>query len=151
MLKHNNQAGLFISLTPEQFAEKYRNNLGRVRGGTLCFWGHWFGRPYDNFHQIIAVDFDASKNILTLHFSGREILIVNNPSDIQEYDNKLQIAQADKVYWQWYYYGKVQEEENMFYYELIKNDDTITGVTNANWYKPDWNGLTSNKPAILLA
>src|SRR5687767_8787149 len=81
-IKNEKQADS-IQLTPKQFAEKYKTNQGQVKGGTLCFWGHWFGRPYDNFHQITSVDYDTDTNILTIHFSEQETLTVTNPSDIE--------------------------------------------------------------------
>ncbi len=137
-------------LTPKQFSEKYRNGQGQVKGGTLCFWGHWFGRPYDNFHQITNSDFDIEHNILTIQFSEQETLRINNPTDIEEYRNRFQINKADKVYWQWYYYGKTQESENLLYYNIIKSGDNINGETNTNWNKVDWSDLTLNKPAVLF-
>jgi len=137
-------------LTPTEFAEKYKNRQGQVQGGTLCFWGHWFGRPYDNFHRIVSVDFDTSTHILTIRFSEQETLVVTNPSDVQEYKDKLQINKADKVHWQWYYYGKTQEPENLFHYDIIRNENTITGSTNTKRFKENWNELTIAKPAVLL-
>lgn len=149
-IRNDKQMDTAIQLTPKQFVEKYKNAQGLVKGGTLCFWGHWFGKPYDNFHQITALDYDTDANILTIHFSEQETLTITNPSDIEEYSNRLQINHADKVYWQWYYYGKAQEEENLFYYNITKKDGVITGLTNANWYKANWSDLISTKPAVLL-
>ena len=149
-IENKNQIDTAIQLTPQQFAEKYKIKQGRVKGGTLCFWGHWFGRPYDNFHQITVLEYDTDTNILTIHFSEHETLTITNPSDIEEYSNRFQIKQADKVYWQWYSYGKAQEEENLFHYNITRIDGVITGFTNANWYKADWSDLTSTKPAVLL-
>jgi len=149
-IKNDIQMDTAIQLTPKQFAEKYKNKQGQVKGGTLCFWGHWFGKPYDNIHEITAVDFDTDTNTLRIRFSEQETLTITNPLGIEEYNNRLQINQADKVYWQWYYYGKKQEEENLLYYDITKNSGVITGVTNANWYKADWSDLTSTKPAVLL-
>jgi hypothetical protein len=134
-IKSDNVTDTFIELTPTEFAKKYKSQQGQVKGGTLCFWGHWFGKPYDNFHQITSVDFDTTTNVLTIRFSEQETLTVTFPSGITEYKDRLVIANADKVYWQWYYYGKVQEPENLFHYNITKNGDTITGSTNANWYK----------------
>ena len=149
-IKNDTQMDAAIQLTPIQFAEKYLSKQGQVKGGTLCFWGHWFGKPYDNIHEITAVEYDTGTNILTLRFSEQETLTITNPLGIVEYNNRLQINQADKVYWQWYYYGKKQETENLLYYDITKNSGGITGLTNANWYKVDWSDLTSTKPAVLL-
>jgi len=148
--KSDNVADTFKSLTPIEFAEKYKSQQGQVKGGTLCFWGHWFGRPYDNFHQITSVDFDTITNILTIRFSEQETLTVTTPADIKEYKNRLEIIKADKVHWQWFYYGKTHEPENLFYYKIERSDNAIKGSTNADWYKADWSDLMVTKPAVLL-
>jgi hypothetical protein len=143
-------ADAFIRLTPTELAERYKREQGLVKGGTLCFWGHWFGRPYDNFHQISSVDFDTTTNVLTICFSEHETLIVTNPADIREYKERLVIDKADKVYWQWYKYGKAQEPENLFYYDINTNDGSLNPRTNAHWHKGEWKDLTILNPAVLL-
>jgi hypothetical protein len=137
-------------LTPKEFALKYASSGGRVKGGALCFWGHWFGKPHDNFHQITSVNFDSFNNILTISFSEQEILTVFNPTEIAEYNSSIQIDTADKIHWQWYYYGRSQEAENLFYYDIKRIGNSISGATNANRYKPNWNELTISKPAVWL-
>jgi hypothetical protein len=137
-------------LTPKEFAEKYASQRGRVNGGALCFWGHWFGRPHDNFHQITSINFDSFTNTLTITFSEQEILTVFNPTEIAEYKGSIQIDMADKIHWQWYYYGRTHEPENLFYYDIKRIDNSIYGTTNVNWYKPDWNLLSISKPAVWL-
>lgn len=139
-----------IPLTPKQFAEKYMNQQCQLIGGTLCFWGHWFGRPYDNFHEITRVEFDALGNILTIYFSSQETLTVVNPAGVEEYKTKLQISTADKVNWQWYYNGGAQAPENLYFYQFIRVDNLVIGSTNVNWHKPDWSDLSIRLPAVLL-
>lgn len=39
-----------------------------IRGGALCFYGDWFGRPYDNFHKVIHACYDARMEILEILF-----------------------------------------------------------------------------------
>lgn len=89
-------------------------------------------------------------NVLTIHFSENEILTVTNPADITENKQRLVIATADKVYWQWYYYGKPQEPNNLFYYDISRKDGLLNATTNVNWYKADWKDLTITKAAVLL-
>lgn len=43
------------NLTPTEFAEKYKSPKGQVKGGALCFWGHWFGKPYDIFTKLLLL------------------------------------------------------------------------------------------------
>ncbi len=139
-----------LKLTPKQFSEKYKSGQGQVKGGTLCFWGHWFGRPYDNIHRITDSNFDLEHNILTIQFSEKETLTVTNPKDIEEYKNRFQITKADKVYWQWHYYGETPGIENLLYYNIINKGYKVIGETNVNSYKTNWSDLTLNKPAVLF-
>ena len=148
--KNNKITDVFTKLTPAEFVEKYNSQQLQVKGGALCFWGHWFGRPYDNFHRITSVGFDITTSILTIRFSEQEILTVSNPVDIKEYKHSLEIRMADKVHWQWFYYGKAHESQNLFYYNIERSDNAIKGFTNADWYKADWSDLAVTKPAVLL-
>ncbi len=52
-----------------------------VSGGCICFFGDWFGRPYDNFHEIKSAEY--KDNTLTIEFSGGEKLIVSSPENIK--------------------------------------------------------------------
>jgi len=96
------------------------------------------------------MDYNIVTNILEIRFSEQETLTVINPSDIEEYGNRFEIVQADRVYWQWYYYGKIQEEENLCYYDIARNNGIISGLTNAKWNNVNWSELTSTRPAVLL-
>lgn len=148
--KSDDETSIPVKLTPTEFAEKYKSQQGQVKGGSLCFWGHWFGKPYDNYHQITSVDFDPTTNKLTIRFSEQETLTVTNPADITEYKEKLVIADADNVYWQWHYYGNTQEPGNLFYYDISRKGNSVTATTNVKRHKPDWKDLTITKPAVML-
>ena len=139
------------SLAPGAFAERYNGQQGQVKGGSICFWGHWFGKPYDNFHEITSVDFDTATQVLTIHFAGQEILTVTNPADIKEYTDRLIITKADHIYWQWYAYGKAQAPEHLLYYDIGIKDGSLIARTNADRFTPGWKDLAITKPAVLLA
>ena len=121
-----------------------------VKGGTLCFWGHWFGKPYDNLHRIVSVDMNVPSSVLTLRFDQNETLIITNPVEIEEFPNRILINKADKVYWQWYYYGKAQEIENIFHHEYVREGNILSGKTNINWRNEDFSDLSISKPAVVL-
>lgn len=59
---------LVAKLSAEEFVEKYNKKQGQVKGGSLCFYGHRFGRPYDNYHQLELATFDSSTNTLSMTF-----------------------------------------------------------------------------------
>ena len=145
-----------INMSIEEFVEKYQTKKGQVKGGTLCFWGHWFGRPYDNFHTIVSVDFDNQNENLKLRFSEGETLIITKAEEIKELignepsTNRLQILKAEKVYWEWNSYGELATTENLLYYEFKRVGQQILVETNSKRYPKDFADLDILKPAVLL-
>lgn len=137
------------TLTIQEFIDKYNKKQGLVKGGSLCFFGHWFGKPYDNYHQLEFATYDNSTNSLTMTFGEKETLTIFNPQDICEIENQLTIGSADKINWKWYYYGKPQTVDNQYFIEIIKQDSFLTGKTNSNWHKEDFKDLNIKCPALL--
>jgi len=140
---------ILCSPTPEEFVNKYGENGSYLKGGTLCFYGHWFGRPHDNFHELKRIIYENESNILRLTFSENEVLTIYNPVDISEYPNRITIKDADKINWQWYSYGEIQIENNLFYIEITRVEDKLIGKTNTTWYEEKFETLDPTKPAIL--
>jgi hypothetical protein len=138
-------------MTANEFADRHNSSQRLFDGGSLCIWGNWFGRPMDNIHKITSVSFDQDKNILTLTFDNNERLTIWNALRITEEKTKLQIDNADKVLWEWYFYGKPQTKENLFFEEYKQTDGKIEFKTNVNWFKKDSPDLTIKKPAVALA
>jgi hypothetical protein len=83
---------LVAKLLTEEFVEKYNRKEGLIKGGSLCFYGHWFGRPYDNYHRLELATFDSITNTLTLTFDENETLSILNPQDISEFEKKFTIG-----------------------------------------------------------
>ena len=140
---------LVAKLSTGEFVEKYNDKRGQFKGGSLCFYGHWFGRPYDNYHQLEMATLDSSTNTLTLTFNEKEILTISNPQDISEFENKLTIGSADRIYWKWFSYGKPQTNDNLYFIEINRKDNSLTGISNVDWYKPDFKDLNIINPALL--
>lgn len=137
------------TLTPQDFVDKYNKKQGLVKGGSLCFFGHWFGKPYDNCHRLEVATFSRLTNTLTLTFNEKETLTISNPQGIFEYENKLTIGSADQIYWKWYSYGKPQTNNNQYFIEIVKHDNTLSGKTNTDWYKEEFKDLNLKSPALL--
>jgi len=140
---------LKITLTPQDFVDKYNKKQGLVKGGSLCFFGHWFGKPYDNYHLLEVANFDIPTNTMTLAFNEKETLTICNPQDIYEYENKLTIGSADKIYWGWFSYGKPQTDDNLYFIEITRQGNELSGKSNVDWYKPDFKDLKIKNPALL--
>lgn len=47
-----------------------------ISGGTLRFYGEWFGRPFDNFHVVQTAV--RTKNALHIQFSEKEELTASH-------------------------------------------------------------------------
>ena len=104
-----------------------------VKIGTLRFWGEWFGRPYENWHQIIGAD--AEDDVLRLLFNEGETLTIWAPASLELERQVFRIAEADHVRWEWHSYGHPKTPENRFFMDFVKSADSIVATTNANWYE----------------
>lgn len=89
-------------------------------GGTICFYGDWFGRPCDNFHKFKGAVFED--NTLNIRFEHGEALTVIQPVDIINEPNRFEIKQAFKVVWTWHPCGSSTLKELSYQYQ---KDDQI--------------------------
>jgi len=138
-------------MTASEFFSRENSSTRNFEGGSLCIWGNWFGRPMDNFHTLKEVTFDKELNKLILTFDNQERLTIWNAENISDAKGHFQIEKAVKVLWQWYYYGKPQTEENLFFEEYEHLDNKIVFKTNVNWFKKSGSDLTTKKPAVSMA
>lgn len=81
------------------------------KGGSLRFFGEWFGRPYDNFYCPVSAELIDS--VLTIRFNGGEKCTVFDPLNIVNEPNDFHIELASKIVWEWYYYGREQTPKNL--------------------------------------
>ena len=111
-----------------------------IKGGSLCIWGEWFGRPHDNFHIIETVrwrkverktlstiDFESAeagmgyKNEVVLRFKEGEFLSISDPVGIVNEKGRLVIRDAAQIIWTWYLYDREHTYENLYVRQYIKN------------------------------
>ena len=121
-----------MNVTAEKFADEVNNLLPNIKVGTLCFFGVWFGRPYDNWHYIVRAD--ANDNVLRITFNEGETLDVSNPMSCNLSSSQFEIRNAQKVLWKWYSYGLPKTNENLFYYNFEVNVDEVQMTTNVTWF-----------------
>jgi hypothetical protein len=98
--------------------------LPAVQSGTLCFWGVWFGRPYDNCHSIVAAE--AEGNCLALHFNEQEVLKVWHPQDWRVDAHEFVIHGASRVLWHWYWYGRPHTPANLMCHDFVRQGAEVT-------------------------
>ena len=116
----------------QSFADVINRDLKNLKIGTLRFWGNWFGRPYDNRHRIVAAS--AKGSVLFVQFNGKELLSVWAPSEVTVNETTFCIRDAERVRWEWFYYGRPQTPGDLYFEDHVKGQ---IGITNANWYKTD--------------
>ena len=100
----------------ERIASAVAVGLPHVKAGSLRFWGCWFGRPYDNVHQICAATADG--DVLVVTFSNDEVLTVWTPSGATINQDSFAIRNARRVLWEWYYYGRPKLPANRFFQDF---------------------------------
>jgi hypothetical protein len=116
-------------------ADRVRKLLPNVKRGSLRFWGNWFGRPHDNYHTLIRCEGDA--NVLKLFFDEGETLSVWSPLEMAADRSQFRINSADRVRWEWFYYGRPKTVENLFFEDFVRAGQGVAASTNVNWYSPD--------------
>jgi hypothetical protein len=131
----------------QQMVAHINSCLPNVKAGALCFWGEWFGRPYDNIHQIVSCE--AEGEVLKLHFNENETLCVWSPRSLKADQKTFRISEAAKVRWEWFYYGRPKTEDNRYFMEFTKGEGTISATTNVNWYTPNLQG-NPKAPAVAM-
>lgn len=117
-----------LELSSIDFAKKFETL--KISGGTLRFWGNWFGKPMDNYHEIKMVEFKNETRELTLILGEMEKVRIWNPSNVQIIQKELRIEKADKILFEWYYYGKDKTEENLRFQSYIKKGTKIKFETD---------------------
>jgi hypothetical protein len=122
--------------------------LPRAKSGTLRFWGEWFGRPMDNFHRIIRCE--ANGDTLRVWFNEGELLTVDNPLGFEVSSEAFWIEDANRVRWEWFYYGRPQTPDNLYYKEFTRTSEGIGATTNVDWYNPNLQPSAREKAVELL-
>ena len=117
-----------LKLSASEFEQRFGDL--KFNGGTLRFWGNWFGRPMDNYHEIKNVEFYIEKNILILTFNEEEKLKIWNPSSLEIEKKELRIKRADKILFEWHLYGEDKIGENLRFESYTNNGLNIEFVTD---------------------
>ncbi|MEO1010533.1 MAG: hypothetical protein AAFX53_04455 [Bacteroidota bacterium] len=135
--------------SPEEIVRLLENKKTLFKGGTFRIFGDWFGKPYDNYHEIESADFCNQLKCLTLNFKGGEQLEVYNPEHIFEASSFLKIIKADRIKLTWFYFGKPQTKNNQYFLDYSLKDKKITTETNVDWYKPLFD-VSLGEPALMI-
>lgn len=75
----------------------------RTGGGGLILPDGWFGRPYDNFHQLTYIKSRPQKVLIEL--DEKLYLIITKPTSTEEKGNELILAGFIQCVFDWTEYG----------------------------------------------
>lgn len=121
-------------------------NLRGLQSGSLSFWGGWFGRPHDNFHRIVGAE--AFEDTTVVYFDQAETLVIDAPRDWSLDGGTLLVRGADRVRFQWFYYGRLPSRETLQFNEYRWSENGLTFATDFQpEHRPD---LDLRLPAVQL-
>jgi len=118
----------------EKICSEIQKTLPNIKPGTLRFWGMWFGKPYDNDRKVVACGLDG--NVLRLRFQQDEQLTIWAPTGLELDSSELRINDAERVLWEWFYYGRPKTDEYHYFWDFVKASETIVSSTNETRYVP---------------
>jgi hypothetical protein len=114
----------------EAIERRIRRALPNVPAGTLRIWGQWFGRPYDNLHFLQRTE--IADGALRLYFDGGEALSVWSPQGLTLNSKTVRIDTADRVRWEWFFYGRSKTPENLRVEDYVRTDEVISAKINVS-------------------
>ncbi len=99
--------------------------------GSLCVFGDWFGRPMDNWHQLVS--HEEKEGYIRLSFNEGETLEVWEPTGFRMDGKSIVIQRAVRVRWEWFYYGRQKLPENRFFIEHVIAGQSVEASSNVDW------------------
>jgi hypothetical protein len=129
----------------ERLAERVNSGLEGLKAGTLRFWGEWFGRPYDNIHQIVGCKADG--DFVRIRFNDDEVLGVWSPREPVVGPRTFKISNADRIRWEWFLYGRPKVLNNRRFIDFVMTAAGIKASTDIDWYSPGLK-VSSAHPAV---
>jgi hypothetical protein len=118
-----------------KFFEEHNSHPEQLKSGSLRFYGTWFGKPMENYHKVIRLNYIELEDCLVFEFDEGEILSVWNPKNISHENNIFSIREASWIRWTWFDYGKDKTPEHLLFIEYFQNKNAITGRSNVDWFK----------------
>ena len=120
--------------------------LDSLRSGSLSFWGLWFGKPHDNVHRIVGAD--SLDGTAIIYFDHAESLIVERPRSWSLDRGCLLVREAERVRFQWFYYGQLPSREALHFNEYRWSEGHVTFATD---FQPErLPELDASSPAVRL-
>lgn len=130
-------------------ADQIQGALPQVKSGSLVVWGDIFGGRIDNIHFVKAARAEGNPARLVVEFNYGERLEVWEPEGSRITASEFRIQRAAKVRWQWFYYGRPQTPENLYFIEHLRTGDAVTVTTDWDASQSSFNP-SRDRPAVEL-
>jgi len=122
--------------------------MPNIKAGSLVVFGDVFGGRIDNIHRVVSATANEDGST-TIHFDQGEMLTVWEPSGLDVSSVRFRIVRANRVRWEWFYYGRPQTDENRYAIEYQVEGDRVTVSDNADWANVV-HGASLHQPAVEL-
>lgn len=113
----------------EDQARRIGGALPSIKGGSLRFWGEWFGRPGDNFHRLVGAQ--AEGDALRLAFDMGERVTLWSARGLELSAGALKIATSARVRLDWFSYGAEPTPANLRFMDFTHNGERVFMTSSA--------------------
>ncbi|MDL2292880.1 hypothetical protein LJC17_04780 [Acholeplasma sp. OttesenSCG-928-E16] len=104
---------------------------------SLSIWGEWLGGRISENAYLLTKE-EKKEDVITLYFNGNEKCTIIKPVGFSHQGRHLTLSSAEKIIWEFYYYGRPQTEENLVTvcYTLL-DDSRVHVIMHSNYWKRD--------------
>jgi hypothetical protein len=115
--------------------------------GTLRIYGDWFGRPYDNQHEVVWAE--IRDEALVIGLDDGEELTVTGPVGLEVDGRTLRIGRADHIRLEWHLYGQPKTDDTRCWQEHWLEDGRVRAVAAVPHFMPSF-APSTDFPAVEL-
>lgn len=116
---------------------------------SICIWGEWLGGRIGENAYLLVNEERKDDNTVVLHFEENEKCTIINPVEMIWKGKQLSVKSADKIIWEFYYYGKPQTSETLTTIEYIfLSDSRVHVIEKGNYWNRDEIIKVKDKMAI---
>ena len=105
-----------------------------MKCGSICFWGEFFGRPYDNCHMAESVIQDTNEDLLCIRFNEGELCRIFCPRGIVDQPGVFFVEDASAIEWEWVPYGSKNAEATFVRISYKRREDRLIDVTGGYYF-----------------
>jgi len=111
-------------------AGEINRRLPDVKCGSLAVFGDIFGGRVDNIHTIVSARAFEADDLLVINFNEDEVLSIWSPGLSVVDEKEFRIVAANRVRWEWFYYGRPKTSDNRYFIEHTRELGEIRVTTS---------------------